>query len=122
MFVECASLKSAVIEKTAFDENQSIWDRAKSVDVLVLDDLGKGVQDKTGFGARVLDDLIRHRNASQRITFITTNMTPGPQMAEDLKVSTLHSLKECIIPVRIDGPDRREDSKAEILGLLSAEG
>jgi DNA replication protein DnaC len=101
-----------------FDEEQSVWDRAKSVDVLILDDLGKGVQDSTGFGARVVDDLIRHRNANRRITFITTNMTVKA-LEEELKPSTMHSLKECIYPVKLLGSDLREGSKEEIRDTLS---
>jgi DNA replication protein DnaC len=118
LFLECSTIKSSVIQNEMFDEEQSVWDRAKSVDVLILDDLGKGVQDSTGFGARVVDDLIRHRNANRRITFITTNMTVKA-LEEELKPSTMHSLKECIYPVKLLGSDLREGSKEEIRDTLS---
>ena len=121
LFSECGDLKRCVIERIAFDEDQSMLDRARSVDLLVLDDLGKGVQDRTGFGARLLDELIRHRNANQLATIITTNMDLE-QLAEELKASTMHSLKECIIPAEIEGCDRRDEKKQHLLGLLSAEG
>lgn len=117
MFIEAAELKSIVVEREMFDEDQSLWDRAKSVDVLLLDDLGKGVQDSTGFGMRVLDELIRHRNANKRVTFITTNMTVKG-LEDELKGSTMHSLKECIYPVRIAGDDLRESIKTEIGEIL----
>jgi DNA replication protein DnaC len=117
LFLEAAEIKGAVINSEMFDEEQTLWERAKTVEVLLIDDLGKGVQDSTGFGARVLDELIRHRNANKRVTFITTNMTLKA-IEEELKSSTMHSLKECIYPMRISGEDLREAAKSEIGAIL----
>jgi len=117
LFLEAAEIKGAVISSEMFDEEQTLWERAKTVEVLLIDDLGKGVQDSTGFGARVLDELIRHRNANKRVTFITTNMTLKA-IEEELKSSTMHSLKECIYPMRISGEDLREAAKSEIGAIL----
>lgn len=121
LFTECADLKRCVIDRVPFDDDQTMLERARSVDLLVLDDLGKGVQDRTGFGARMLDELIRHRNANQLSTVITTNMGMAA-LKEELKPSTMHSLKECVVPAKIEGPDRRDETKQGLLGLLSAEG
>tara|TARA_B100001094_G_scaffold322338_1_gene371517 strand:- start:2299 stop:2814 length:516 start_codon:yes stop_codon:yes gene_type:complete len=117
LFVECAAVKDIFISRAAFDEEEVMWNRAKRVDVLILDDLGKGVQDSKGFGARVIDQLIRHRTSNQRVTFITTNIDP-PRLAGELKISTMHSLKESIVPVKIVGPDRREACKSKLLQAL----
>lgn len=121
LYSECANLKRCVIERIVFDDDESMWERARSVDLLILDDLGKGVQDRTGFGARLLDELIRHRNAEKLATVITTNLDLD-DLEDELKDSTMHSLKECIIPFRIRGRDRRDESRQNLLGLLSAEG
>jgi DNA replication protein DnaC len=119
LFVEAADLKRSVIEKVSFDEETSVWERARSVDVLILDDIGKGVQDSTGFGARMLDELVRHRNARMLATFLTTNMSPrGEQMEAEFKTSTLHTFKECMLPVRFSGRDRRKDAESEIMTML----
>lgn len=122
LYAECADLKRCVIDRVAFDEDQSMWERARSVDMLILDDLGKGTQDSKGFGARLMDELIRHRNANRRATFITMNMNPRDQLKEELKTSTVQSLKECCIPCEIKGPDRRDKEAAELNELLTAEG
>ena len=114
LFIECAAVKDIFINKAAFE---TVWRRAQRVDVLILDDLGKGVQDSKGFGARVIDQLIRHRVSNQKVTFITTNIDP-PRLADELKISTMHSLKESIVPVKIIGPDRREACKSELLQAL----
>lgn len=120
LFVEAAALKQYVINGVFFDgdEGESYWDRAMSVDVLVIDDFGKGTQDRTGFGMRLFDELVRHRNAEKLVTFITTNMCPRDQLSELLLDSTIHSLKECVIPLEIIGDDQRDAVKVEIENRL----
>lgn len=113
LFFEAASLKDAVIGKMAFDEMETVWERARSVPVLILDDLGKGTQDGVGFGARLLDDLLRHRSANKLVTFITTNMDPRETLGKELNASTMSTLKECMIPVQITGDDRRNEAQTE---------
>jgi DNA replication protein DnaC len=107
LFIEAADMKRFVIEREMFDEDQTYWDRAMNVDVLVIDDLGKGTQDSTGLGARLIDELIRHRNASKLVTIITTNMNQR-DLVEELKVSTMSSLKEHVFPIHVSGIDRRD--------------
>lgn len=112
LFVEAAALKRVVINNEAFDDSMSMQDRMRSVDLLLIDDLGKGTQDTNGFGARLVDEIIRHRSARKRATFITTNMNPRSQLSDELKPSTLHALKECCFPVNVVGADKREAAKA----------
>lgn len=91
------------------------------VDLLVLDDLGKGTQDSKGFGARIIDQLIRHRASNCLATVITTNMDMD-QISGEMKTSTVHSLKECAIPCHIKGKDRREPSRSKLQDALFVEG
>jgi len=95
------------------------WDRAMSVDVLVVDDFGKGTQDRTGFRMRIFDELIRHRNAEKLVTIITTNMSPRGELPEILLLSTLHSFKECVIPVQVVGDDQRDAVCSSLLEKLN---
>lgn len=108
LFLEAAEMKRLVIQKDAFDEDESWWDRVKGVDVLVIDDLGKETLDSTGFGAGLFDELIRARNARKLITFITSNLPPRQWEKElELRSSTAHVLKECTVPVKVTGDDKR---------------
>lgn len=116
-YVEAANLKTHVAGREHFDEDHTYMDRASSVDVLVLDDLGKGVEDRTGFGVNLIDQLIRTRNSNNRITIITTNLIPkrrGKDQSDTLsgilKESTIHTLKEHVMAVRVEGEDRRDGS------------
>lgn len=110
LFIEAAKLKALVSNKTHFDEDQTYWERAHAVDVLVLDDLGKGVKDSKEFGERLIDELIRTRNGNMSVTIVTTNAVlrgEGETLSGILKPSTMHSLKEHVIPVHVRGEDRR---------------
>ena len=120
LFMESSNLKRMVIEKEFFDEIERYWDRAKEVDVLVLDDFGKGVMDTTGFGASLFDELIRARNSRKKVTLITSNLPMNKWQRElGLKVSTLHTLKECAIPVVVEGINQREESADRLRSLLN---
>jgi DNA replication protein DnaC len=117
LFVEAALLTSKIVEHEMFDEDQTLFDRMHSVPVLVLDDVGKGILDKTGFGVRTLDALIRHRNGETLITIMTTNMVQS-EMKDELMVSTLSSLKEHTALVWVGGTDRREETQSQILAAF----
>lgn len=115
LFVEAADLKRLVAQKEYFDDEEMYWERAKSVDVLVVDDFGKGIMDETGFGASLFDELIRTRNSNKRVTIITSNIKPQKWEEElDLKVSTIRTLKECTVPFHVKGIDYREISKERL--------
>ena len=120
LFMESAELKRCVVERVAFDDDETMWERASAVDLLVLDDLGKGTQDSKGFGARIVDQLIRHRVANRRATVITTNMDLD-QLSESMKTSTMHSLKESIVPCEIRGEDRRDHSCNDLKSIFLVE-
>lgn len=111
MWLEAAEIKTAVFDHLAFDEEEGLWERAFRVSLLVLDDLGKGTQDDKGAGDRLLDELIRHRNGARLTTIITTNINL-PALADAVKLSTMHTLKEHVTPVLVVGADQREAQKA----------
>lgn len=117
LFYESASLKADKINGVMFDDKSTVWERALTVDVLLLDDLGKGVQDQTGFGVRLLDELLRYRYARLKPTFVTTNMPPS-QLKAELKPSTMSTLKEAILPIKVEGKDFREERKNDLLNII----
>lgn len=119
LFLEVADLKRVVIERVRFDDERTLLERARMVDLLVLDDLGKGSQDSTGFGMRNIDELVRHRSSNRRSTIITTNLNPT-DLREVLKNSTSETLKDSSIPFFVAGPDRRAEDKARIRDMFCA--
>ena len=120
LFFEAADMKRTVVEREGFDEEQTLWERAREVDVLVLDDLGKGNTDSTGFGASLLDELVRTRCGSGLVTIITSNR--APRTWEDslgVVASTVHALKECALPYQLAGRDHREEKSRELQRLMA---
>ncbi len=121
LFLECSEMKSIAIDKELFDDTCTVWQRACDVDLLVLDDFGKGLADSRDYGKLIFDRILRLRNAANRSTIITTNVNPREGMSSHLKVASLAALRECVMPCRIDGPDRRESAKAELASLFAAD-
>ncbi len=119
LFLSAAEIHRAVISRTGFDEEQTLWERAFNVDVLLLDDLGKGMVDSTGFQLRMLDELFRHRNGRQSVTHATTNLTRKSLLSGDfLKQSTLSTIKECCVLMPFAGEDQRAPQGEELMGML----
>ncbi len=117
LFVQASALRGSVISNEMFDEMETLWHRACNVTVLIIDDLGKGTQDRTGFGERMVDDLIRARNSNKLVTIITTNMAAkgdNNALSTALKASTMHSLKEHVVPVRVDGGNKRVQASIQV--------
>ncbi len=118
LFIESAMLKQKIINSHQFDGTQSYMDRAVQVDVLIIDDLGKGTADRTGFGARMIDELIRARNARQVITIATSNMNPrDEEFSETFILSTLETMKECMIPYQVVGENQRDATGKKLRDL-----
>ncbi len=117
LYMEAADMKRVVVDREMFDDEQLFWDRALNVSVLILDDLGKGCVDGTGFGMRLLDELIRHRNAHKLVTIITTNWRTK-ELASEVMASTAASLKEHVHPVEVVGVDQRDDSGGRSADLI----
>jgi DNA replication protein DnaC len=115
LFLEAARIREAVIERTAFDEHSTLMERAREVDFLIIDDLGKGTSDSKGFLQAALDELVRSRAARLAVTLITTNMTPKRLIETgELKKSTAAQLSEAALVVQLKGKDLRRETAAEI--------
>ena len=119
LYVETAKLKQYKIERTPFDASESMWERALSVDVLVLDDLGKGVSDSKGFMQELVDELVRTRGAYLKTTLISTNIEPSKLVNEDfLKKSTLAMMQETVAFLHVSGDDLRARARVQLVEKL----
>jgi DNA replication protein DnaC len=122
LFMEASQHKRMVIAREYFDEVELFQDRARSVDLLILDDFGKGVMDEKGFGATIFDELIRARSARKLPTIITSNSNPRNWMKEfDIKGSTVSTLKECTVPVYVTGKILREEEGDKLRALFGVQ-
>jgi len=117
LFTTAEGLRGSVLEKAEFDGAPFI-ERARYVDVLVLDDLGKEHAGQTGFTERLLEDLIRKRSSEMRCTIITSNMGIAA-LRERYKPSMLEVMKETVYPIRMDGESRRDGVLDDMFERLS---
>lgn len=106
LFITAESLRTAVLEKEMFEDDQLTVDRARQVDFLVLDDLGKEHSGESGFAERLFENLLRERSAHRRSTVVTTNMNQD-DLTKRYKLSMMEVVKESLIPIHVEGENRR---------------
>lgn len=126
LFAPASEMLGRKIDGMWWSEDSTYWDWAKEVDVLILDDLGKG-EDRGGYSQIMWDQLMRYRHDRHYVTIITTNLLVRGAESPDgigvdtvLKPSTLEVMKECIHPLRLHGVNRRDAAAAEIQAAYGA--
>lgn len=128
LFVTAEGLRSAVLEGTMFDDEQTMIERARAVDFLVLDDLGKEHPGETGFTERLFENLFRERSAARRATFVTTNLPMRPSEDGTRALTTayipsmIEVMKETMHPIRYVGPNLRDAIRADMADRMAATG
>jgi len=117
MYLEYLMIKDYVINKVSFDEYETMWQRAMSVDVLLIDDVGKGVKDTKGTGEEFLKMILKQRSADMKITWMTSQISPD-EFETCFGTSSTSTAKECFVRVEVVGPDRREESARQITNIF----
>lgn len=127
LFTQAETLRASVLDKTMFSDEKSLMERAKEVDLLVLDDLGKEHTGETGFAERIFENLIRERSANRRVTIMTTNL-PTKSPADDpncvsLKTkyiaSMLDVMREAMYPVYLRAHNWRDQAQQNMEARLA---
>lgn len=116
-FEESGRLKTRLMNKDEFEEGTSVLERTGSVDLLVLDDIGKEYRTSSGYAENAVETLLRGRVQRKQVTVMTGNVNP-----RDLK--KLYSedfaalLKESMVPIEVSGHDFRDARAKELQALL----
>jgi DNA replication protein DnaC len=113
LFVNAEDLRRASIEKELFHEEMTLMDRAREVDVLVIDDLGKDHRGQTGYSDTLFENLIRFRSANCRTTIVTTNLKLV-RLRDRYGASMMSVMKETMTPVAAEGESLREDKRLAV--------
>lgn len=88
-------------------ERSATWERARTVDVLALDDLG--AQRESDWRAEQLAELIDERYQAERPILIATNFKPA-DWGRTVDARTASRLRGMTVAVELRGPDRRQQS------------
>lgn len=111
--------KKAVVKNQMFDEYELVEDRARSVDLLILDDFGKEFKGDSGWIESELENLFRERAQAKKTTIATGNNTPSQivaQFGKDLSSVLKESAYVLVVPGAEDGGrDWRDEN---MLGTL----
>lgn len=112
-------LKSAVIERLLFDEDTTVMQRAKDVDILVVEDFGKEYRgDNSNFVEVQFENLLRARRRRKKVTIMTSNMNPDDELQKIYGNSTAEILKEILYPYEIKGKNWRNTEAEKIEAVL----
>ncbi len=116
-FEESGRLKAALIRAEEFEENIPIERRIRTVDLLVLDDVGKEYRTESGFAENTIESVLRDRSQSMRPTILTSNLKPN-KIEQVYSADLAALLRETMIPLRISGYDWRALKAEELRQLL----
>ena len=97
------------------------WFQRKIVqsDVLLLDDLGRELRTNSKLSESTFDDVLRTRVQAGKVTFITTNLTPG-EMKEGYGAAVLSLLQESAAVLSVSGSDFRPQAKKRMIDEVAA--
>lgn len=124
LFIRAYDYQQACFEKEMYDPETTIAKRARDVDVLLLDDLGKEAShpNSTGVTERTIEAVIRERMEEKKVTIITTNMDTKEQLEERYETSFVRAMKGTFAIIKIDGPSHRDQEKENIKKFIGSEG
>ena len=119
-FIPVWEFRESIRAKLQFDNDVTIYARAKEVDFLILDGLEKEDLKDPYFGTKHLGDLISLRGANNKITIVTTAL--DPEFLAELD-GFLPKIKGCMVLFPVEGPDLRQEQQAAIAEeVFSVEG
>ena len=116
LFVEASEFVDKLMSREMFDIESSWSQRARDVDVLVLDDMGTEHHDAAGAIERMLEGIIRYRLQRERVVILTSNISPvklGPHKDGERTVDGVYRrkfmemIKEALFPIGIQGTSLR---------------
>lgn len=113
-FIRAADLCQAVRDKEKFNESHSVLQRARDVDVLFLDDVGKEESESLSFHHRIISEMIRHRTDEILPTFITSNLDGAKDIEKIYTASFVEVLTAHFRAVQVEGHNYRAEEAKEI--------
>lgn len=84
---------------------QSLLDKYKAVEFLVLEEVGKEIDSK--ISRPIMEDLLRYREEHNLVTIICSNITPK-EFGDIYSINSLSIIKGCMTPIKIVSKDMRE--------------
>lgn len=116
-FSEAGILKNALTKNQEFDDMASLDQRIRTVDLLVIDDLGKEYRTQSGYAENTFENILRDRIQTLKPTIITSNL--HPREIEKIYSKSLSAvLKGNLIPLQVTGYNWTAQKQKEIKEIL----
>lgn len=118
-FTSCWELREAIKNRSSYDEEQTVLDRVREVDLLILDGLrADDAKDPYHLTPRVMEEIILTRGAQRRPTLLTTSLTRRD--LTETYTSLLTATADVLVTLEVVGASQREAQarqlRSEILG------
>jgi len=110
LWVRARELPKFVVEKTSFDEDATVIQRAERVPILVIDEVQ--IRAKLAYAEEAVEMLVRQRIDDQLCTILTTNH-PIEELKKKYRALT-EALTEAVEPVIVSGYNFRLDKAKEL--------
>jgi len=110
-WVNYDELMNTMMSKEMFSEHQSLPDRLRNVELLIIDEVHIKAKKGADYPLGFLDVLVRTRIQKGKTTIITTNQTPKTLKSFDLKeltTSFVEVAKEAFTGILITGDNLRD--------------
>lgn len=117
-FIPVADLREAVRSRLEFEDDSSVFDRCRSVDVLVLDNLTEMDGGDRFFGAAHITDLVAHRGQRGLLTIVTTRLDLD---GIDRHLATFaKTTSGYVVPFTVKGKNLRATKAKELRSVIFA--
>ena len=112
LWITARKLPGHVIEKTPFDDEQNLYERAQTVPVLIIDEvqLNKAVR----YSEQIVETLVRHRVDARLATILTTNHLRSE--IENIYPGLHAALMEAVVHVKVGGHNFRDAIQEGLVG------
>lgn len=114
LFLNASEIVSATITREKFDDSQTLMQRAASVDLLVIDDMGKEtISESKDSDAvmRIIETIVRTRVGNLRSTIMTSNLHSIEEVDARYKSSFFGLMAESFIMVKMTFDQRTVESQ-----------
>lgn len=111
-FATVWELREALRARIAFDDNESLMERVRGVDVLVLDGLRPEDAGELILGRRAIEELLTARGSRKKLSVLTTRMEA--QEFRGAFGGLLDAVQGCMVYVPVDGENQRRSKNEEL--------
>jgi DNA replication protein DnaC len=97
-----------------FEEGQSILDRCREVDVLVLDGFEESDITEKDVNLRSVEDLLLYRGSKLKVSILTTGLARDHSKADNF----YDAVATCAVPLKVEGADLRQRRSEDLLKIV----